>query len=100
MANIRCIVFSRVSSLQQDLEGQIKEVMKNALKDYAKDEIIVVEGKESASQLEEDQRQTLNEMKQLIEKYPTIESVYCFAIDRIARRVSVALSVKDYPNKL
>ena len=35
-------------------------------------------------------------MKELIEENPSIESVYVFAIDRLARRVSVILSVKDY----
>ena len=41
-------------------------------------------------------RETLNEMKSIIAQYPTIESVYVFAIDRLARKVSIILSVKDY----
>ena len=35
-------------------------------------------------------------MKDLIAKNKTVEAVYVFAIDRLARKVSVILSVKDY----
>lgn len=93
----KCIVFSRVSSNRQDFTAQTNTVMRTALEDgYKREEIAVVEAKESAIKLAEEERQTLNEMKRLIEENPSIESVYCFAIDRLARRVSIILSVKDY----
>ena len=63
---------------------------------YLMDEIAIVEGKESAIKLKEEERETIKEMKSLINQFKTIESVYVFAIDRLARRVSVILSVKDY----
>jgi len=93
----KCICFGRVSSKRQDFTAQINKVKLAALSDgYTEDEIAVIQGKESAIKLAEEERQTLNEMKELIEENPTIESVYCFAIDRLARRVSIILSVKDY----
>ena len=93
----KCICFIRVSSQQQMLEGQKEKVVAAAIADgYQPDEIAVVEGIESAIKLKEEKRETLNEMKQLIADYPTIESIYVFAIDRLARRVSVILSVKDF----
>lgn len=93
----KCLCFCRVSSKRQDFTAQSNKVKAAAIADgYKESEIIIVKGKESAIKLAEEERQTLNEMKELIEENPSIESVYCFAIDRLARRVSVILSVKDY----
>ena len=93
----KCICFARVSTNQQDLEAQKNEVYQAALFDgYKKEEISIVEGKESAIKKKEEERQTLNEMKEIIENNPSIESVYIYAIDRLARRVSIVLSMKDY----
>ena len=95
----KVIVLVRVSTALQDLEAQKKEVIANAIADgYKLSEIEVVEGKESAIKLAEEQRETLQEMKLLISANHSIEAVYCFAVDRLARRVSVVLSIKDYLN--
>lgn len=91
---IKCICFGRVSSARQSYTAQVNTVKASAMADGYKDsEIITIQAKESAIKLKEEERQTLNEMKQLIEEYPTIESVYFFAIDRLARRVEVVLNV-------
>lgn len=96
----KVICFCRVSSVQQDLENQRKEVTKAIVKDGFKvSEIVFVEGKESAIELEELERQTLNELKQVIEECPTIKDVYFYAIDRLARKVSVVLSIVDQMNE-
>ena len=93
----KAILFARVSTVQQNYDEQINESRRAAIADgYKESEIVIVKGKESAIKLAEEERVTLNEMKELISQYPTIESIYIFAIDRLARRVSVVLSVKDY----
>lgn len=92
----KCICFSRVSSLRQDLDYQRNEVKAEALKSYKSNEIIEVTGKESAIKLSEEQRQTLNEMKEIVEENPSIESIYFFAVDRLARRVSIVMSIKEW----
>ncbi len=93
----KCICLCRVSTSQQDLEAQREKVVANAISDgYTMDEIAVVEKKESAIKLSEMERESLNEMKEIIKDNPTIESVYIFAIDRLSRKVSVVLSIKDY----
>lgn len=93
----KIIVFLRVSTANQDLEAQKKEVIANAIADgYKRNEIEIVQGKESAIKLAEEKRETLQEMKALIAANPSIESVYVFAVDRLARRVSVVLSIKDF----
>lgn len=92
-----CICFLRVSTVQQDLTAQRESVVSAAVADgYKKSEIAVVEGKESAIKLKEEQRDTLNEMKQIIAENPSVEAVYVFALDRLARSVSMILSIKDY----
>ncbi len=96
----KVICFARVSSLHQDLTPQLTAVKREILRDgYKEDEILVVKGKESAIKLKEEERQTLNEMKQMIEDYPTIEAVYFFAVDRLARRMSVIMSVKEWADE-
>lgn len=96
----KVICFLRVSSIQQDLEAQRIAVLSEIKKDgYKPNEVEIVSAKESAIKLDEMQRQTLNEMKSLIEKYDSIKDVYFFAIDRLARKVSIVLSIVDYCTK-
>lgn len=93
----KVVCFLRVSSVQQDLDTQRKAVLEAIRKDgYRLSEIAVVEGKESAIKNDELQRQTLNEMKELIEESDSIKDVYFYAIDRLARKVSIVLSIVDY----
>lgn len=96
----KVICFARVSTTAQDLQPQIDAVKRQIIADgFNKSEIVEVKGKESAIKLKEEQRQTLNEMKQLIAKYPTIQSVYFFAVDRLARRMSVVMSIKEWADE-
>lgn len=95
----KCICFTRVSSSRQDLDYQKDEVKKAALKEYKESEILEVSGKESAIKLSELERITLNEMKDLVSQYPTIDSIYFFAVDRLARRVSVVMSIKEWADE-
>jgi len=96
----KVICFNRVSSSRQDLTAQRKAVKEAAIRDkYKENEIIEVSGKESAIKLDEEQRQTLNEMKSLVKEYPSIESIYFFSVDRLARRMSIVLSVAEWADK-
>lgn len=96
MKTIKCICFSRVSSSHQDLDAQRAAIMAAASKEYKPNEIVEVMGKESAIKLSEEQRNTLNELKEIVSENPTIETIYFFAVDRLARRVSVVMSVKEW----
>lgn len=87
----------RVSTNQQDLDAQREAVTKAIIKDeFSENDIVYVEKKESAIKLSENEREGLNEMKELLEEYPSIKQVYVFAVDRLARKVSVVISIKDY----
>lgn len=86
----------RVSTVKQDLTPQREAVLAAARKEYKESEIVIVQGKESAIKLAEMERQTLNELKSVVEQYPSIECVYFFSVDRLARRVSVVMSIKEW----
>jgi DNA invertase Pin-like site-specific DNA recombinase len=92
----KCICFQRVSSYRQDTEPQRIAVHNAALKDYKESEILEVTGKESAIKLTEEERVTLQEMKELVNENPTVECIYFFSVDRLARRVSVVMSIKEW----
>lgn len=93
----KIILLARVSTQAQDYTMQVDEMRKVATSmGYSSDDQIEVKGKESAIKLEEEQRETLNEMKDLIEQHPEVNHVMVFAIDRLARRVSIVLNVKDW----
>lgn len=80
----KCIALLRVSTTSQDLEAQRDKVIEAAIADkYEKEEIAIIEKKESAIKRKEEEREGLNEMKEIIEGNPSIESVYVFAIDRL-----------------
>ena len=93
----KCVLFARVSTQGQDYEHQLRQLRPVAIANgYSDSDIITVEGKESAISLEEEQRETLNEMKEIIEQYPDVNHVFVAAIDRLARRVSIVLNVADF----
>ena len=91
----KAIVFSRVSSLHQDLIQQTDEVFEEALKNgYKKEELIFIEQKESAIKLDESERIGLQQLKSSIEEYP-IECVFVYEVSRISRRPKVLFSIRD-----
>ena len=96
----KVICFLRVSSSHQELKGQ-RDAVLSAIKkdDFKEDEIEIIEKKESAIKLKEEEREGLNEMKELIEDNPIIKDVYFFAIDRLARSVKVVISIVEYCNE-
>lgn len=96
----KAIVFCRVSTSGQSLDAQLATVKREALKDYAEDELLVIEGIESAVSLDEEQRVTIQQLKEAIKQHPSIESVYFFAPDRLARRIRVAVDIIDDLTKM
>ena len=93
----KVICFARVSTVQQSLEAQVEAVKRQIIADgYNEEQIIYVQGKESAIKLDEEERQTLSEMKELVDDNENIDAIYFFAVDRLARRMSIVLNVVDW----
>ena len=93
----KAIVLSRVSSLKQDLVQQTDEVLKQVRNDGFKDEnIIIIEDKESAIKLSEEERRGLNEMKRVINSDPSVKYVYIYELSRLSRKQLVLFSIRDF----
>lgn len=93
----KAIILSRVSSNHQTLEQQTETVLKEVKKDgYTDDNIIIIEDKESAIKLSEEERNGLNKMKEYINNDPSINAVYLYELSRLSRRQTMLFNIRDY----
>lgn len=91
----RCIIFIRVSTIQQDYERQRIELIKYAeSKGY--NDYIVIAHKESAIKLKEQERQGIEELKDIIKRDSSIDSIFIWEISRLARREDVLHNIKTF----
>ena len=92
----KVILLSRVSTGLQDLEQQTQELIKYA-KDlgYSKNDLIIIEDKESAVKLSEEERQGLNKMKEAINTQP-VKDVVIYELSRLSRVPKILYSVRDF----
>lgn len=92
---MKAVLLVRVSTASQDYEAQ-----KNELIDYAHkqgyDELKVIEDKESAIKLSEEERHGLNEMKEYLTENQDCKMVMVWELSRLARTEKVLHSVKDW----
>lgn len=94
---MKCILLSRVSTHSQDLKQQTDELISAAHKDGFTDEnIIIIEDKESAIKLSEEERNGLNELKRHIHTDDLISCVYVYEVSRIARKEKILYSIRDF----
>lgn len=92
----KVILFSRVSSLGQDLTQQNDELYAEAKRNgFAESDIILIEQKESAIKLDEEERKGIQQLKETILSQK-IECVIIYEISRLARRPTVLYSVRDF----
>ena len=93
----KAIILSRVSTEQQTLNSQTEAIKKEASKEgFKDDELIIIEDKESATKLSEEDRHGLNRMKEEIEADSSITHVFVYEPSRISRRQAVLFSIRDY----
>ncbi len=94
----KAIILSRVSTLKQDLQQQTDEVIKFATAGgYKKEDITLIEDKESAVKLDEEHRLGLIELKQKILENPGLyDCVFAYEISRIGRRAEVNYSIRNF----
>lgn len=91
----RCIIFIRVSTIQQDYERQRIELI-NYAKTKGYDDYIVIAHKESGIKLAEQERQGIEELKDVIKRDSSIDSIFIWEISRLARREDVLHSIKNF----
>lgn len=94
---MKAIALIRVSTINQDLSQQTDTVINEIIKDgYSKDDIILIEDKESAVKLDEEQRLGLNRLKAEILADSSINAVYIFELSRLSRRPEILYSIRDF----
>ena len=83
--------------MQQDLKQQTEEILNEVYKDgFKKEDIILIEDKESAIKLSEEERRGLNKLKECIYADNNISTVYIYELSRLSRRQLVLFSVRDF----
>ena len=93
----KCILLVRVSTIMQDLVQQTEKVRDAAIRDgYKEESIIIIEDKESAVKLSEEERNGLNNMKRAIESDSDIDCVYTYEISRLSRQAKMVFSIRDW----
>ena len=94
--NGKCICFSRVSTLQQDLKQQTNMLYQEAYRNgYDDDHIVLIEYSESAIKLDEEERIGLRKLKETINN-EKIDCVIIYEISRLSRRSTVLYSIRDF----
>lgn len=92
-STIKAVIFTRVSSKQQDTQRQIEDLKPLVLADGYKDgEISTIQYKESATKNDISKRKSIAELQDLINNN-NIECVYVTEISRLARRNDVLYEV-------
>ena len=92
----KAILLSRVSTGLQDLEQQTEQLVKYAKElGYSNKDMIIIEDKESAVKLSEEERQGLNKMKEAIATY-SVTDVIIYELSRLSRVPKILYSVRDY----
>ena len=92
---MKAILLIRVSTEAQDLVQQRERVVDAAKRD-GYDELILIEDKESAVKLSEEDRNGLNRLKETIEHDSSVKAVYAYEISRISRRPDVVFSIRNF----
>ncbi len=93
----KCILLVRVSTQHQDLDQQREKVFEAAKADgYDDKNIIVIEDKESAIKLSEEERHGLTELKNYVESDSTIDRVYTYELSRISRQAQMLYKIRDF----
>lgn len=93
---MKAIILSRVSSEGQDLIQQTNDMLYDAkCHGYDIDDIKIIEDKESAIKLSEEERNGLNELKDCI-LHNNIECVFVWEITRLSRQLQMLYSIRDF----
>ena len=93
----KIIVFSRVSTEKQDLDQQTETLVSYCKSiGYKEDEIYVIQIKESAIKLSEEERIGIQRLKEAVLLHSTIDSLICWEISRVSRRMDVIYSVRQF----
>lgn len=94
---MKAILLVRVSTVQQQLDEQTNSLINYAIsKGYSKDSLIIIEDKESALKLSEEERNGLNTMKTYIANDSSINAIFVWELSRLFRKQKTGYSLREY----
>ncbi len=94
---MKAIIFSRVSTMRQDITQQTQAIKEEARRNgYDDKDMIFVEYHESAIKLDTDERLGIRHLKQSIEQNGDVDCVFIYEISRLSRRQKMLYDVRDY----
>lgn len=93
----KCILFSRVSTLRQDLTQQTNELRAEAARlGYKPTQLINIEYKESAIKLSIDERKGIQALQHAVESDSDIDCIVIYEISRLSRQATMLYEIRDY----
>lgn len=93
----RCICFSRVSTSSQNLGPQNDKIINAAINDgYARNEIILIEHKESGVRVSFDERIGIKELMMYVNEYKDINAIYIYELSRLSRIPTDLYKIRDF----
>ena len=93
----KIIILARISTSPQDIQSQTNDLKREATRlGFDEQNQIIIETIESAIKLSEEERLGIQRMKHYIETDPTIDCVICWEPSRLARRLDVLYSIREY----
>lgn len=93
----KAIVWGRVSTVYQELDKQVAEMMDMAVKDGYKDNIITIKAKGASARKQDEQyKAEISELMTHLTTDNSIEAVYVWEVSRIARCELPFYTLKDY----
>lgn len=94
---MKAIIFSRVSTLRQDITQQTQAIKEEARRNgYDDCDMIFVEYHESAIKLDTDERMGIKHLRSAIEQNNDVDCVFIYEISRLSRRQKMLYDVRDY----
>lgn len=93
----KVITLVRTSTTKQEIDSQIFDNLEHLKKmGYEEDEIIIIGcAGASAIKIDEQYKKNITEFYNTLENTPTIELVFCWAIDRIGRNEEILMKFKN-----
>lgn len=94
----KAIIWGRVSTIYQEIDEQVNEMIEYALNDgYSKDNIIIIKSKGASALKQNDlYKKEVDELLSTLTTDKTIKCVYAWEISRIARVESVFYTMKEF----
>ncbi len=96
--NAKAIIWGRVSTIAQEIEAQVNDMIQQAIGDgYKRENLIVIKSKgASARKLNQLYIQEVEELLETLKSDPTINCVYVWEVSRLARVELPFYQMKDY----